>query len=85
MVPDDVQLTEGEVATVGRWSTNTVAAWRRRRPVHPLPWFLVAGKYVRYRAGDLKTYMTGVLRQKRPRSVTPKRRARSDLQRVPAD
>jgi hypothetical protein len=57
----DAQLTEGEVAGFGRWSTNTVAAWRQKKD-HPLPWFLVAGKYVRYRAGDLKTYMTGVLR-----------------------
>jgi hypothetical protein len=33
-----------------------VAAWRRQ-PGHPLKWDLVAGKFIRYRAGDLKRYM----------------------------
>jgi hypothetical protein len=70
-LPDTAHLTEAEVAAVARLSTNTVAAWRQN-PDHPLPWFRVAGRYIRYRAGDLKTYMTGVLRQKRVRSP-PKR------------
>jgi hypothetical protein len=55
-LPDDALLTEHEVASVGRWSTNTLASWRRQ-PSHPLTWELVAGKYVRYRAGALKRYM----------------------------
>jgi hypothetical protein len=41
-----------QVAAVGRWSTNTVAAWRQKKD-HPLPWFLVAGKYVRYRVSGV--------------------------------
>jgi hypothetical protein len=65
--------TEAEVAAVGRWSTNTVAAWRGK-PDHPLPWFLVAARFVRYRAGDVKAYVTGVLRQKRPGSAAPRSR-----------
>jgi hypothetical protein len=55
-LPDDAQLTEAEVAAIGRWSTNTVASWRRR-PDHPLEWEYVAGGFVRYRAGKLKTFM----------------------------
>jgi hypothetical protein len=55
-------------------------AWRQK-PNHPLPWFLVAGRYVRYRAGDVKIYVTGVLRQKRARS----HRARSERERRTAD
>jgi hypothetical protein len=45
-IPDSTLLTDVEVAAAGRWSTNTVATWRRKSD-HPLPWFLVAGKYVR--------------------------------------
>src|SRR5262245_50336662 len=55
-LPDDAQLTEGEVAAVGRWSTNTVANWRRQ-PDHPLEWERVAGKFIRYRAGKLKAFI----------------------------
>jgi hypothetical protein len=73
-LPADAQLTEAEVAAVGRWSTNTVAAWRRR-PGHPLRWELVAGKYVRYRAGDLKRYMAAG-RLAKPKPSPPKYRAR---------
>jgi hypothetical protein len=64
-LPDDAQLTEGEVAAVGRWSTNTVAAWRRQ-PNHPLQWQNIAGGFIRYRAGDLKTFM----------ALPPRRRGR---------
>jgi len=55
-LPDDAQLTEGEVAAVGRWSTNTVANWRRH-PGHPLEWEYVAGGFIRYRAGKVRTFM----------------------------
>jgi hypothetical protein len=55
-LPDDVLLTEYETAAVGRWSTNSLAAWRRQ-PGHPLKWELAAGRFVRYRAGDLKHYI----------------------------
>ena len=81
-LPDDAQLTEHEVAAVGRWSTNTVAAWRRQ-PDHPLRWELVAGRFVRYRAGDLKTYMATPA--KRRARVPPKRRARPEQHQSPAE
>jgi hypothetical protein len=81
-LPDDAQLTEAEVAAVGRWSTNTVAAWRRQ-PGHPLRWELVAGKFVRYRAGDLKIYMA--MPAKRKGAGPPKRRARSDQPELPTE
>jgi hypothetical protein len=29
-LPDDALLTDVEVAAAGRWSTNTVAAWRHK-------------------------------------------------------
>jgi hypothetical protein len=63
-LPDDAQLTEYEVAAIGRWSTNTVAAWRRQ-PDHPLTWRLVAGRHVRYRVGDLKSYMAAPAKKPR--------------------
>jgi hypothetical protein len=55
-LPDDAQLTEVEVAAVGRWSTNTVAAWRRQ-PGHPLEWEYIVGGSVRYRAGKVRAFM----------------------------
>ena len=55
-LPDSTLLTEQETAAVGRWSTNTLGAWRRQ-PNHPLKWELVAGKFVRYRVGDVKRYL----------------------------
>jgi len=81
-LPDDAQLTEAEVAAIGRWSTNTVASWRRQ-PDHPLRWELVAGKYVRYRAGDLKTFIATP--PKRRATVSPKRRARAEQHQLPAE
>jgi hypothetical protein len=71
-LPDDAQLTEAEVAAVGRWSTNTVASWRRR-PDHPLEWEYVAGGFVRYRAGKLKIFM----------AMPPKRRGGGPSKRRP--
>jgi hypothetical protein len=87
-LPDDALLTEHEAAAVGRFSTNTLSAWRRR-PNHPLQWELVGGKYIRYRAGNLKAYLA-LPRKERPRrarthkselSVAPEEGARrNDLQ-----
>jgi hypothetical protein len=82
---DDTQLNEHEVAAIGRWSISTVSSWRRQ-PDHPLLWDLVAGKYVRYRAGDLKNFMAGSAKRssrskpsKRSSSnMLPKRRAGTD-------
>jgi hypothetical protein len=80
-LPDDAQLTEYEVASIGRWSTNTLASWRRK-PNHPLRWELVAGKYVRYRAGDLKAFMALPSRRK---AAPPKWRTRFAQPELPAE
>jgi hypothetical protein len=69
---DDALLTDIEVAAVGRWSTNTVAAWRQQ-PDHPLKWELVAARFVRYRVADLKAFMA-VRRLAKRRSPAPPRR-----------
>jgi hypothetical protein len=79
-LPDDAQLTEAEVAAIGRWSTNTVASWRRQ-PGHPLQWERVAGKFIRYRAGALKRFMAAPAKRRPP--VPSKRRARSDQPDIP--
>jgi hypothetical protein len=50
-------------------STNTVAACRQK-PDHPLRWELVAGRFVRYRAGDVKVYLAG----RRAATPPPRRR-----------
>jgi hypothetical protein len=80
-LPDDAQLTEGEVASVGRWSISTVASWRRQ-PDHPLQWERVAGKFIRYRAGKLKAFMA--MPAKRRLRTPPKRHPRTDQQ-LPAE
>jgi hypothetical protein len=49
------------VAAVG-----ALAAWRRQ-PDHPLQWDLVAGKFIPYRAGDLKRYWPHRLNAERTR------------------
>jgi hypothetical protein len=74
-IPDSALLTDVEVAGFKRWSTNTVPSWRRQ-PDHPLKWELVAGRFVRYRAGDLKAYMAaGRVVSKRQPPAPPKRGA----------
>ena len=67
-LPDDALLTEHETAAVGRWSTNTLTAWRRQ-PDHPLKWEIVAGKFVRYRVGNVKSYVA--MPPKRQRADQP--------------
>jgi hypothetical protein len=69
-LPDDVLLTEYEAAAVGRWSTNSLAAWRRRSD-HLLQWEFVAGKFIRYRAGALKRFLAAPIKR---RGRPPKRR-----------
>jgi hypothetical protein len=69
-----MRLTDVDVAAVGRWSTNTVAhvASEARPPAAVVP--RRRENYIRYRAGNLKTYVTAVLRQKRARSMAPQSR-----------
>jgi hypothetical protein len=69
-LPDDALLTEVEVAAIGRWSTNTVAFWRRD-PDHPLKWMTIHGGRVRYQAGNVKAFIaTGAPPIRRPNKPT---------------
>ena len=69
-LPDSALLTELEVASVGRWSTNTLTAWRRQ-PDHPLKWIAIRGGFVRYRAGSVKAYLGAGMPRPRRRDPPP--------------
>jgi hypothetical protein len=73
-LPDDVLLTEREVAAVGRWSTNTLGAWRRQ-PDHPLKWFVIAGRHVRYRVADVRAFLVPTPRLKLPKGSATRQAA----------
>jgi len=63
---DDCLLLEIETAAVLRVSTNTLGGWRRQ-PNHRLGWEVLPGGFVRYRAGNLRHYLTmGSPRRGRP-------------------
>jgi hypothetical protein len=70
---DDTLLTEYETAAVLRVSTNTLGCWRRE-PDHPLKWEVIAGRLVRYQAGNLRAYLSA---GPRPRGRPPKPPVRS--------
>lgn len=83
-LPDDALLTEIETAAVGRWSTNTLAAWRLRK-AHALRWEVIGGGRIRYRAGDIRAYLADATPRKlkpatespvAPAAASPKRRSR---------
>src|SRR5262245_43359606 len=66
VLADDCLLLEIETAAVLRVSTNTLGGWRRQ-PNHPLDWEVLPGGFVRYRAGNLRRYLTmGSPRKGRP-------------------
>jgi len=79
-LPDGALLNEYETAAVGRWSTNTLAAWRRREG-HSLRWVVIAGGFVRYRVADIRAYLADATPRKRkpkppaPAAAPPRRRA----------
>jgi hypothetical protein len=79
-LPDGVMLKEHETAAVGRWSTNTLAAWRLRK-AHALRWVVIAGGFVRYRVADIRAYLADAAPRKRkpepppPAAAPPRRRA----------
>ena len=54
---DDCLLLEIETAAVLRVSTNTLGGWRRQ-PNHRLGWEVLPGGFVRYRAGNIRDYLT---------------------------
>ena len=75
---DDAWVTEYEVASLGRWSTNPVATWRKN-PNHPLKWTTTRGGRVRYRVAAVREFLaTGYRPQPgRPRkkpAPAPRRR-----------
>ena len=81
-LPDGALLTEHETAAVGRWSTNTLAAWRLRK-THALRWVVIGGGRVRYRVGDVRAYLADAApRKRKPAKHEPRSRATSDA--VPA-
>jgi hypothetical protein len=55
-LPDDALLTELETAALARLSTNTLTQWRRRSN-RQLPWIVIAGGRVRYRAADVRQFV----------------------------
>jgi hypothetical protein len=79
-LPDGALLNEYETAAVGRWSTNTLAAWRRRKG-HGLRSVVIAGGFVRYRVADIRGYLADATPRKRkpkpppPAAATARRRA----------
>jgi hypothetical protein len=79
-LPDGALLNEYETAAVGRWSTNTLAAWRSRES-HGLRWVVIAGGFIRYRVAHIRAYLADATPRKRkpkpppPDATTPRRRA----------
>jgi hypothetical protein len=70
-LPDGAFLNEYETAAVGRWSTNTLAAWRLREG-HGLRCVVIAGGFVRYRVADIRAYMADATpRRRKPRPPPP--------------
>ena len=62
-------LTELETAAVGRWSTNTLTAWRLQ-PTHPLQWTTIAGGLIRYRVAAIRAFLaSGTPRKRKPKGT----------------
>ena len=76
-LPGGALLNEYETAAVGRWSTNTLAAWRLREG-HGLRWVAIAGGFVRYRVANIRAYLADGTPRKRkpppPAAAPPRRR-----------
>ena len=70
-LPDGALLNEHETAAVGRWSTNTLAAWRLREGHHGLRWVVIAGGFIRYRVADIRAYLAGAAPRKRMDNENP--------------
>jgi len=84
-LPDGALLNEHETAAVGRWSTNTLAAWRLREGHHGLRWVVIAGGFVRYRVADIRAYLGDATpRKRKPRRADVKPRSRATADAVPA-
>jgi hypothetical protein len=75
-------LREREVASLGRWSLNSVSTWRSV-PNHPLKWTHIGNGEVRYRAGDLRAFLASGKRLRR--TGRPPTRPRTATVAAPAD
>ena len=69
-LPDGALLNEYETAAVGRWSTNTLAAWRLREGHHGLRWVVIAGGFIRYRVSAIRAFLADAAPRKRKRVRT---------------
>jgi len=77
-LPDGALLNEYETAAVGRWSTNTLAAWRLRK-AHRLRSVVIGGGRVRYRVGDVRAYLADAApRKRKPAKHEPRSRTTAD-------
>jgi hypothetical protein len=63
-LPDDAMLTQREIAALLRVAVSTVETWRRRG--HALKWTAIGSGLIRYRAGDLRNFLTAGVARKRP-------------------
>ena len=83
-LPDGALLNEYETAAVGRWSTNTLSAWRLREG-HGLRWVVIAGGFVRYRVSAIRAFLAyAEPRKRKPRRADVKPRSRATADAVPA-
>jgi hypothetical protein len=74
-LPDGALLNEYETAAVGRWSTNTLAAWRLRAG-HGLRWVVIAGGFIRYRVSAIRAFLADAApRKRKPAKREPRSRA----------
>jgi hypothetical protein len=77
-LPDSALLTQSETAAVGRWSTNTLAAWRLRK--HGLRWVVIAGGFIRYRVSAIRAFLADAApRKRKPTKGEPRSRATADV------
>jgi hypothetical protein len=78
-LPDGALLNEYETAAVGRWSTNTLAAWRLRVG-HGLRFVVIAGGFIRYRVSAIRAFLADAApRKRKPRSTNRDRERRRML------
>ena len=64
-----------ETAAVGRWSTNTLGAWRLRK-AHGLRWVVIAGGFIRYRVSAIRAFLADAApRKRKPATREPRSRA----------
>jgi len=69
---DDSLLTEYEVAAFTRLSTNTLAAWRKRKRDQPIEWTTIGGgRCIRYSVAAVKQFLAS---GRRPRPGRPRKK-----------